>query len=43
MTNLTPYLCVADSRAAIDWYADVFQATVEGQAVRDGRRPDRPR
>jgi PhnB protein len=39
MTSLTPYLCVADSRAAIDWYADVFQATVKGKpyVMDDGR------
>ena len=24
-----PILCVADSRAAIDWYGEVFQATVK--------------
>ncbi len=28
MTELTPYLCVADSRAAIDWYTDVLGAEV---------------
>jgi PhnB protein len=39
MSNLTPYLCVADSRAAIDWYAEVFQATVKGKpyVMDDGR------
>lgn len=26
--ELTPYLCVADSRAAIQWYVDVLGATV---------------
>ena len=25
MSDLIPYLCVSDSRAAIDWYRDVFQ------------------
>ena len=38
MSDLTPYLCVADSRAAIDWYGEVFQATVKRQAVCDGGR-----
>lgn len=28
MSELTPYLCVADARAAIAWYADVLGATV---------------
>ena len=28
MTELTPYICVADSRAAIDWYADALGAEV---------------
>jgi uncharacterized glyoxalase superfamily protein PhnB len=28
MTDLTPYICVADSRAAIDWYADALGAEV---------------
>jgi len=39
MSNLTPCLCVADSRAAIDWYAEVFQATVKGKpnVMDDGR------
>ncbi len=27
-TALTPYLCVADARAAIDWYTDVLGAEV---------------
>jgi PhnB protein len=31
MSNLTPYICVADSRAAIEWYAEVFDATVKGK------------
>jgi PhnB protein len=39
MSNLTPYLCVADSRAAIEWYREVFQATVRGKpyVMDDGR------
>jgi PhnB protein len=39
MSQLTPYLCVADSRAAITWYERVFQATVKGQpyVMDDGR------
>ena len=28
MSELTPYLCVADARVAIEWYADVFGAEV---------------
>ncbi len=28
MTDLTPYICVADSRAAIDWYGDALGAEV---------------
>lgn len=28
MSELTPYLCVADARAAIDWYAGVLGAGV---------------
>lgn len=28
MSELTPYLCVADSRAAMQWYADVLGAEV---------------
>jgi uncharacterized glyoxalase superfamily protein PhnB len=31
MSALTPYLCVSDSRAAIEWYREVFQATVRGR------------
>jgi PhnB protein len=31
MSDLTPYLCVANSRAAIDWYGEVLQATVKGK------------
>jgi PhnB protein len=39
MSNLTPYICVADSRVAMHWYEDVFQATVEGKpyVMDDGR------
>jgi PhnB protein len=39
MSALTPYLCVSDSRAAIDWYGEVFQATVKGTpyVMDDGR------
>ena len=38
-TALTPYLCVSDSRAAIELYAEVFQATVKGTpyVMDDGR------
>ncbi|MCB0890416.1 MAG: VOC family protein [Propionibacteriaceae bacterium] len=28
MSEVTPYLAVADARAALDWYADVFGASV---------------
>ena len=39
MSELTPYICVADSRAAIEWYRTVFQATVKGKpyVMDDGR------
>jgi PhnB protein len=39
MSNLTPYICVPDSRAAIEWYQEVFQATVKGKpyVMDDGR------
>ena len=39
MSALTPYLCVSDSRAAIEWYREVFQATVKGTpyVMPDGR------
>ena len=39
MNELTPYLCVSDSRAAIDWYGEVFGATVQGKpyVMDDGR------
>jgi hypothetical protein len=39
MRDLTPYICVTDSRAAIEWYPEVFQATVRGKphVMDDGR------
>jgi PhnB protein len=39
MSAVTPYICVSDSRAAIDWYGKVFQATVNGKpyVMDDGR------
>jgi len=39
MSELTPYLCVADARAAIAWYADVLGAevTFEPIVMDDGR------
>jgi PhnB protein len=39
MSAVTPYICVSDSRAAIDWYREVFQATVNGKpyVMDDGR------
>jgi uncharacterized glyoxalase superfamily protein PhnB len=39
MSNLTPYICVADSHAAIEWYRKVLQATVRGKpyVMDDGR------
>jgi uncharacterized glyoxalase superfamily protein PhnB len=39
VSALTPYLCVSDSRAAIEWYREVFQATVNGTpyVMEDGR------
>ena len=39
MSELTPYLCVADSRAALEWYADVLGAVVvmEPIVMPDGR------
>jgi uncharacterized glyoxalase superfamily protein PhnB len=39
MSALTPYLCVSNSRAAIDWYSEVFRATVKGKpyVMEDGR------
>ncbi|MBA8792532.1 putative glyoxalase superfamily protein PhnB [Friedmanniella endophytica] len=38
MSELTPYICVNDSRAAIDWYRDVLGAelTVEPIVMDDG-------
>lgn len=37
--TVTPYIAVADARAALDWYADVFAATVRGEPIvmPDGR------
>jgi PhnB protein len=39
MSQLTPYICVADSRTAIEWYQEVFQATLNGEPylMDDGR------
>jgi PhnB protein len=39
MSELTPYICVGDSRAAVDWYGKVFGATVQGKpyVMDDGR------
>jgi PhnB protein len=39
MNELTPYLCVADSRAAIEWYAAALGAevVVEPIVMDDGR------
>jgi PhnB protein len=39
MGELTPYLCVADAHAAIDWYVDVLGAEVvfEPIVMDDGR------
>lgn len=39
MSELTPYLCAADARAAIDWYRDVLGAAVtfEPIVMDDGR------
>jgi PhnB protein len=39
MSELTPYICVSDSRAAIDWYGEVFSAAVQGKpyVMDDGR------
>jgi PhnB protein len=39
MSTLTPYICVADSHTAIEWYRKVFQATVRGKpfVMDDGR------
>jgi PhnB protein len=39
MSQLTAYICLADSRAAIEWYRKVFKATVKGTpyVMDDGR------
>ncbi|PWD50888.1 hypothetical protein C8046_09720 [Serinibacter arcticus] len=39
MNELTPYLCVADARAAIDWYQRVLDARIvrEPIVMDDGR------
>ena len=39
MGELTPYLCVADARAAIEWYVDVLGAAVTFEPIEmpDGR------
>jgi uncharacterized glyoxalase superfamily protein PhnB len=39
VSELTPYLCVADARAAIEWYVDVLGAevTYEPIVMPDGR------
>lgn len=39
MSELTPYLCVSDARAAMEWYADVLGAevVVEPIVMDDGR------
>lgn len=39
MGELTPYLCVADARRAIEWYVDVLEAAVvrEPIVMDDGR------
>ncbi|MDV8020164.1 VOC family protein [Rhodococcus sp. IEGM 1330] len=39
MNSLTPYLCVADCRAAIDWYVTAMDAeiTYEPIVMEDGR------
>lgn len=39
MSGLTPYLCVADARAAIAWYVDVLGAAVTHEPIvmPDGR------
>jgi uncharacterized glyoxalase superfamily protein PhnB len=39
MSELTPYLCVADARAAIEWYAEALGAEVSnGPIVMDDGR-----
>jgi uncharacterized glyoxalase superfamily protein PhnB len=39
MSELTPYLCVGDARAAIEWYVDVLGAEVVYEPIEmpDGR------
>jgi len=39
MSELTPYICVADARAAIEWYVDVLGAEVVYEPIEmpDGR------
>ena len=39
MSRLTPYICVADSRAAIEWYVEVLGAEVTYAPIEmpDGR------
>lgn len=39
MSELTPYICVSDARAAMQWYAEVLAAevTVEPIVMDDGR------
>lgn len=39
MSELTPYICVSDARAAINWYADVLGAEIvfEPIVMDDGR------
>jgi len=39
MTELTPYLCVSDARAAIEWYVDALGAEVVYEPIEmpDGR------
>ena len=39
MSELTPYLCVAEGRAAIDWYVEVLGAEVVYEPIEmpDGR------
>ncbi len=32
MSELTPYICVADSRAAIEWYREHLGAEVDRRA-----------
>ena len=39
MSELTPYICVEDARAAIEWYVDVLGAEVTYEPIEmpDGR------